>query len=922
MEESRQSTAAGGDHMNAIIVTLNALRASVEELRNSTMESQRDIIRLREDMQPPNEIGQSATLQPAQGESSQMVVPATDSQVKLYDLPTFGGNAEEWSLFFANFNDTTEAFRYSHRQNLMRLQKCLVGAAKEAVASLLIYPEDVPNVLNELQFRFGRPDILVKWQLNKLQQFPTIPEHKPEQIVPFSTRVRNVVAFLKSAKSQQHLANVSLLEQMICKLPQNKQFDWAKHAVDIKPYPTIEDFSKWLSELARVVCLMPTSSAHSHKQNTSASNPRRVMHIQDERPTETVACSQCGGDHLISKCDKFKALSVQARWEVVKSRQLCFSCLRKGHSTSKCRSKRSCGINSCQRYHNQLLHNDESRLNTSRQITQDENTQPLLNCRLVQAATKQLFKMLPVNIYGPNGKFAVLAMFDEGSAITILEEAVAKRIGVKGQCHPLTLQWYDDRVVTEQSFKVSLEIAGCSSNKRFTLRDVRTVKNLNLPEQSFTKDDFEHLRELPLQDYHSTKPVLLIGLNQAHLGVTTTIVQADIGSPLAAKTSLGWVAYGPTKLASTSSLRVLHMREWQHLHQLVSDYITTDNYGFNPASVKLESDVDKHAKSILEATTRIIGKRYETGLLWKMFPPHFPSSREMAERRLLSVERRMHQDAEFALRYKQEMSKYVAKGYARKLTSQEISAPYAQAWYLPHFAVFNPSKPSKLRIVFDAAATVNKVSLNSVLLKGPEQAQPLIRILLQFRQGEIGVAADIKEMFSQVKVRPMDQHAQRYLWRDGDSNQPIEEYMMTSMIFGAVCSPCIAEHVKNKNAERFRIQFPEAASIVINKHYVDDLIVAINSEAGFELRNFISNCGYIEKAMNKTPLTTREVINMERNQTADKVLASARGNSRSDKKRTTGHSDGSLRPIWATSELFDNYENHNTRHLETRHWMG
>ncbi|XP_036341132.1 uncharacterized protein LOC118750502 [Rhagoletis pomonella] len=496
--------------------------------------------------------------------------------------------------------------------------------------------------------------------------------------------------------------------------------------------------------------------------------------------------------------------------------------------------------------------------------------------------------MLPVNIYGPNGKFAVLAMFDEGSAITILEEAVAKRIGVKGQCHPLTLQWYGDRVVTEQSFKVSLEIAGCSSNKRFTLRDVRTVKNLNLPVQSFTKDDFEHLRELPLQDYPSTKPVLLIGLNQAHLGVTTTIVQVDIGSPLAAKTSLGWVAYGPTKLASTSSLRVLHMREWQHLHQLVSDYITTDNYGFNPASVKLESDADKHAKSILEATTRIIGKRYETGLLWKMFPPHFPSSREMAERRLLSVERRMHQDAEFALRYKQEMSKYVAKGYARKLTSQEISAPYAQAWYLPHFAVFNPSKSSKLRIVFDAAATVNKVSLNSVLLKGPEQAQPLIRILLQFRQGEIGVAADIREIFSQVKVRPMDQHAQRYLWRDGDSNQPIEEYMMTSMIFGAVCSTCIAEHVKNKNAERFRIQFPEAASIVINNHYVDDLvtsfhtpehaikickqIVAINSEAGFELRNFISNCGYIEKAMNKTPLTTREVINMERNQTADKVL--------------------------------------------------
>ncbi|XP_017462961.1 PREDICTED: uncharacterized protein LOC108356356 [Rhagoletis zephyria] len=161
----------------------------------------------------------------------------------------------------------------------MRLQKCLVGPAKEAVVSMLIYPDDVPNVLNELEFRFGRPDILVKWQLSKLQQLPTIAEHKPEQIVTFSTKVRNVVAFLKSAKCDQHLSN---------------------------RYPTIKDFSAWLSDLARVVCLMPAANTNIYKHNVSSANPRRLMHIQDESPAEPMKCFHCGGNHSIARCEVFK----------------------------------------------------------------------------------------------------------------------------------------------------------------------------------------------------------------------------------------------------------------------------------------------------------------------------------------------------------------------------------------------------------------------------------------------------------------------------------------------------------------------------------------------------------------------------------------------------------------------------------------
>ncbi|XP_036343669.1 uncharacterized protein LOC118752929, partial [Rhagoletis pomonella] len=625
-----QPGAAAEDSANAIIATLNALRASVEELRQSTAESQRDIIRLREGMQPQNIPEQG--VQPAQRDNTQAVVAPTDSQVNLYDLPVFSGNVEDWPLFFANFSDTTETFGYSHRQTLMRLQKCLVGPAKEAVSAMLIYPSNVPNVISELEFRFGRPDIWVKFQISKLQHFPPIADNKPEQIVPFSSRVGNVVTFLKSANCQQHLANVTLLEQMVGKLPHNRQFDWAKHAATIQPYPSVEQFSEWLTELAKIICLMPTISAQSGRQ--SSGNPRRLMHI--ERPKDSLTCYQCSGNHMLPQCDAFKASSIQERWDLVKAQQLCFSCLRKGHSTQKCRARRRCNIRGCQRYHSQLLHNEDATMQRLRRTTrEDVIAQTLLNCRETESAHGQLFKIF--NIYGPKGKREILAMFDEGSSISIMEEEVAKMIGAQVCLHPLTLQWYDNNVVTEQSHKIRIEVENCATKRKFLLKEVYTVKNLNLPEQSMAKENFHHLRDFPIKNYCRAKPVLLIGLKHAYLGVTSATVQANIDSPLAVK-------------------------EYQQLHDLVHEYFAADSFRVNPPAVSFKSDEDQRAREILRRTTKRVGKQYETGLLWRTYPPKLPNSKAMAEKRLLTVERQMKNDAEFGTRYKQEMAKYVIKG--------------------------------------------------------------------------------------------------------------------------------------------------------------------------------------------------------------------------------------------------------------------
>lgn len=447
-----------------------------------------------------------------------------------------------------------------------------------------------------------------------------------------------------------------------------------------------------------------------------------------------------------------------------------------------------------------------------------------------------------------------------------MDADLADQLQLAGETQTLNLQFVNGESSRQSSRNVSVGISGIGpGNTRYDINTVQTAKEISLPAQTVDRRDVvernPHLAEIPFATFVNAKPQILLGLEHNFLGEPVETKFGDgAHSIVAARTKLGWVLYGSCERSTLPGAVVCHVRHvteeadddnvrLQQIHDLVRLHFTTEEFGVKVPSQPIQSDADRRACQILEATTKRVGAKFETGLLWKHDDVVLPDSYDMALKRLSSG---------YAEQYRAQIQSFLDKGYARRMTDAEASKRSQRAWYLPHFAVQSANKPGKFRLVFDAAATTRNVSLNDMLLTGPDLNVPLVRLLFRFRLGAVGVCADVREMFLQVAIRSADLDSQRFLWRDGDGAAKPSTYVMTVMTFGSTCSPTSAQFVKNRNAQEFADRFPEAAEAIQRSHYVDDYVssfqtseaaqritadvIDVHKRGGFDLRGVESNC--------------------------------------------------------------------------------
>lgn len=165
------------------------------------------------------------------------------------------------------------------------------------------------------------------------------------------------------------------------------------------------------------------------------------------------------------------------------------------------------------------------------------------------------------------------------------------------------------------------------------------------------------------------------------------------------------------------------------------------------------------------------------------------------------------------------MNSMLSNGHAEKAPPLQEGE---EGWFLPIFGVYHHRKKDKVRVVFDSAAKYGGVSLNDVLLSGPDLTNSLLGIILRFRREQIAAIADIQQMFYCFKVNEEHRNYLRFFWHeDNNIDKPLIEYRMCVHIFGNTASPAIATYGLRLSASHSTLG-SDVTDFVMNNFYVDD----------------------------------------------------------------------------------------------------
>lgn len=129
-----------------------------------------------------------------------------------------------------------------------------------------------------------------------------------------------------------------------------------------------------------------------------------------------------------------------------------------------------------------------------------------------------------------------------------------------------------------------------------------------------------------------------------------------------------------------------------------------------------------------------------------------PTSHGNAMKRLKSTRQTLDRKPTMKAQYFAFMQKIFNHDHAELVPAESLNSSKL-CWYLPHFGIYHPKKPDKIRVVFDSAAECDGISLNRLLLSGPDLRNRLLGVLLRFRQNPVAVVADIEQMFHSFKVK-------------------------------------------------------------------------------------------------------------------------------------------------------------------------
>lgn len=846
-------------------------------------------------------------------------------------LPTpepgvFLGDPIQYPSWKAAFNTLIIQRGVPALEKMYYLRKYLGGSAKECVEGyFLVNTEEAFNEAEKrLEERYGDPFEIANAFRDKLEAWPKIGSHDGKSLRSFGDFLKQCETAIKAIEGLRVLDDDRENRKMLKKMPDWLVTRWGRIVADFKEksckFPPFTQFVKFVTKEAKIACDPITSlqSLKSKDQPDTASenkrsNRKRTSFMSQTEATDTKSdkeekysadgfkkgfneykpqpCILCEGSHHLDDCKEFLSKTMAERKQYIRDKFLCFKCLKPGHMSRDCKSKRKC--KTCGQRHPTSLHGDRrssSGLNPAtpafnpRDAQQDQ--QPVKHCGFSSSHDDGKVSMIvPVLLSHnsrPEHEVLVYALLDTQSDTTFVLDSTREALGIEGTSTYLKLSTMSESNKVVETKKVQGLVArGHNSDSKVILppafsRDVMPANRSHIPTADMTKSwphlDTLHDQLLPLQ---SCEIGILIGYDCPVALMPREVIPSPSGTsraPYALRTDLGWSLIGLTNpnyeivdphdevgtshriitrvVMNPISSRSGHVavsevafsfktRVKEVINpQLISQMMEFDFRDRNETGSGLSINDKKFLNKLQTGTRQLEDGHYQMPLPFKEEQVTLPNNRSLARRRLLQLKSRLLKNPQYYSDYVSFMDNLIRNGHAEKVEDCGLQPENKPVWYVPHHGVYHKDKPGKIRVVFDCSARFSEKSLNEVLLQGPDLTSNLVGLLCRLRKERFVLACDIEQMFHQFKVDEEERDFLRFLWWDkGNLERTPEDYRMTVHLFGATSSPGCANYGLKRIADDYEVQVGSmAANFVRQNFYVDDGIISVaTEEEGVEL---------------------------------------------------------------------------------------
>lgn len=843
--------------------------------------------------------------------SENINVNSKSNLVKLpkISIPSFSGKYTEWTTFRDLFvsmihnNNTLD-----NVQKLQYLKGYLTGEAEQLIRYTPVTDANYEQCWKQLEDRYSNKKYLSNCILKRLLSQRNITNESAGALKELMDTSSDCLSALQNLGIDVSTWDIIVIHLLSLKLDAESRKQWELNVatnVSSDSLPTFKEFQRFLTNRYRALEFIepkqphkPTTFNSKAPINNNKFTNTKVLHATN---VSKMSCEFCGEEHKLCYCKKFASQDFEQRHEFVTNNRMCYNCLGSNHGVRFCQKATNCRI--CKKKHHSLLHprgaptgnsgsvgqpvgEGSGRVRSSRDANpgcsnSEAESTPVVTCFSKGQLSKQV--LLPtavVKVESKTGQYrSVRALLDQGSQASFVTEATVQGLGLKKTSANLTISGVGGsqrstssrasvvlkvQSVTDPSFKMEL--------KCYVLTNITSV----LPERKVTVSEWVQLKDLCLADPNFDSPNkidVLLGAEVYSKILKDGVLKGPAGSPVAQCTALGWIVSGSTGAAGTeTNISVFHAQVDEN--EVIKRFWELENEFL--FSTPILTKEEQRCEDLFSATTRRDEQgRYVVKLPFRDEDPTWKDgkSREIAIKRLKSLERRFVKDQVLKDRYTEVINEYLQLDHMVEVPVQEVDK--RDSVYLPHHPVIREDKTTtKVRVVFDASCkNENCVSLNEKLIVGPTLQPDLRHLILAWRKHPVCLIADIVKMYRMVRVAEDDCDFQRIVWRN-NSDEEIKDFKLLTVTFGTASAPYLAVKALNQVAIDHKEDYPMAAERVAKEFYMDDLMTgcetvengirlynqmnALLKEGGFILQKWSSNKDELLKIIDQTQNSNKE----------------------------------------------------------------